>query len=70
MLGLASSLDSILLLLCGYVGDDVLCRNPQNVLDVNCGPWSDHIMISGAPERQKAFLGVVMSLGEVVLWPL
>ena len=52
-------------LLCGYIGDEVMCRNPQlfencwKSLDVNWGPLSDQTM-SGAPVRQKALRSAVM----------
>ena len=49
-------------LLCGYIGDDVMCQNPENSwnnLDVNWGPWSDQTM-SGAPVRQKALRRILM----------
>ena len=62
-------------LLCGYIGEEVLWRNPHSFenswksLDVNWGPWSDQTM-SGAPVRQKALRSAVMRRGVVVLWPM
>ena len=62
-------------LLCGYVGEEVMCWNPhsleksQNGLDVNWGPWSDQMM-SGAPVRQKALRRVVVRWEVVVLRPI
>jgi hypothetical protein len=55
-------------LLCGYVGVDVICRNPHvlakswNDLAINWGPWSDQ-KISGTPVRQNDWLRIAVKRG-------
>ena len=45
-------------LLWGYLGEEVTCLKPHcfaksgKALEVNCGPWSVHIL-SGTPKRQN-----------------
>ena len=62
-------------LLCGYIGDEVMCWNPKSFencwksLDVNWGPLSDQIM-SEAAVQQKALRHAVMRREVVVLWPV
>ena len=66
---------SILPLLCGYRGVDLMCVKPhclaksRNFFDVNCGPSSDQNM-SGTPVQQNDCLTTLMRWGAVVSWPV